>query len=203
MPVGALVTVPLPVPDLVTLSVYVLREKIAYAEAAGGVVLERIEFEGVQPARLLDLADARIRPITFLPREALEGLAARLTARGRTAEEARGEVDRLKGRAKNLVPLLLPALRQGRNPDVLIAIQRIGPQAAEAIPTLARKVREEEDLLDAYEYGRTLAKIGAPAIPALEALLREAGGKHARAAGGSALARCGPAGAAALRAARR
>jgi len=82
-----------------------------------------------------------------------------------------------------------------------MAIQWIGPQAAEAIPTLVRKVREEEDLLDAHEYGRTLAKIGAPAVPALEALLREAGGEHARSAGGAGLARCGPRGVAALRAA--
>src|SRR5256885_695108 len=67
------------------------------------------------PVALSDLAASEVRPITFVPQEALRDLADRLTGKsGRAADEALPEVGRLRGRAKNILPLLLPAAAAGR-----------------------------------------------------------------------------------------
>ena len=173
---------------------HVCREKVA-AQPKHGADPDRIAFDGTNkktPAPLSDLAEVRVRPLTFLPQDELKELAARLAGDNeRVAWESLGEVERLKGRAKNIVPLLLPRLKAASDfrevHPICYGLGRLGPFAAEAVPTLAEKLRTAEDL-DKSWYAEALGHVGAPAVATLERLLRQESNDFARRAAARGLA---------------
>jgi HEAT repeat protein len=154
---------------------------------------------------LSGLAEVRVRPITFVAQEELKDLAARLTGKDRRAAEASlPELYRLGGRARNIVPMLLPHIKAGKSYSEVLTVVHglgvLGPHAAEAVPALAEKFRAAEDL-DKSWYALALGRVGAPAVATLERLLRQDSDEIARRAAARGLARGDPAGRRALHAA--
>jgi HEAT repeat protein len=141
-----------------------------------------------QPIALRDFAEVEVRPLTFIPSEQLRDVANRLTsAKG---EEAAREIWPLGGRAKNLVPLILPYLESHpykESSSVWFVVEGIGPQAIEVIPTLVCKIKSPEEKNSQDSYFGVLRAIGDPAVPALEKLLREIEGEWPKHYAASAL----------------
>jgi len=88
--------------------------------------------------------------------------------------------------AKAAVPDLVEALDQG-DLGVMNALARIGPDAAPAVPLLAKQFRKEECLhgkMGTFLYGRysgpmyALVRIGAASVPELVKALEEPGGEY-------------------------
>jgi len=154
------------------------------------------------PVPLSDLAEVRVRPITFVAQEELKDLAARLAGNDRRAAEASlPELDRLGGRARNIVPMLLPHIKVGKSYSEVLTVVHglgmLGPHAAEAVPTLAEKFRTAE-VLDKSWYALALGHVGAPAVATLERLLRQESDEIGRRAAAHGLARGDAAGRMAL-----
>lgn len=150
------------------------------------------------PVPLSDLAEVRVQPMTFVPARELRRLALMLT----TDESALRDLGKLGGRAKEIVPLLLPqiekAQRYSQAQRFLFALKMLGPHAAEAVPALSEKVRKA-DKFDKSWYCEALADIGTPAVASLETLLRQEPDEFGRNAAARGLAKSGADGRKALR----
>lgn len=150
------------------------------------------------PIRLTEVATVSIRPITFVPAAELEGLLSRLLdQKGDVRQDARLELYRLGGRAKNAVPALAARIEAAREyaecQEVCWSLAAIGPHAAGAVPALVRKLETGSYLLDKSWFGDALAAVGAPAVPELRRLFEEKDGWTQKEAA-RALARAGPEG---------
>ncbi len=154
------------------------------------------------PVRLTEIAGVEVRPLTFLPEADLKALAGRLIwPRGGDGESGLTEASRLAGRARNLVPLVLPHIQAAGTFEecrpACWALKYLGPHAAEAVPVLGRKLEKAENL-DKTGYGETLSAIGDPALPELGRLL-EKGGEWTRGEAARSLAKAGKEGLAEVR----
>jgi HEAT repeat protein len=184
-----------------------------------------------KPLRLVDLADIKVRPITFTPADQLQWIVPALCRprdkqeeelaalakvlmdaqgaknpqaqdkivaqhleallKGMTLEERRvswdpaflgynpsaGALRRLqylRGRAKLLVPQLAMELKNAKDGEIIAnistALSCIGPFAAEAVPALSARLRD--DKVHRHKAAMTLAAIGGPAVLELDASLR-------------------------------
>lgn len=129
------------------------------------------------PIRLRDVAQISVRPLTFIPEADLKDLADRLlNAKADIRESAQREVLALSGRARNVVPLLLPRLKAAKGweelRDILFPLAYLGPHGASAIPTLVERLEGAENL-EKDHFAGALAAIGASSIPELRRLLLE------------------------------
>ena len=136
-----------------------------------------------------------------LTQDQLRDLAARVQSDTQDADDALQEISRLGPQAKGIVPLLLPAIGQPRAYRdvwrICYALGAIGPDAADAVKPLAQQIQTAEDL-DKSFYADALARIGAPALPALQELAQSSD-RWIRGASMTALARSGDEGCALVR----
>ena len=171
----------------------------------GGIDPARILFResysndtGVDPIPLTRLAKVTVRPMTFVPLEELTPIVEQLTSKFASIREAaRAKLRRLGGRAKNMIPLLLPLIDKAQTYQELLelsgALMTTGVQAAPAIPVLVSKIKEADDRhRDIYR--RILESIGKPAVPVLEKLMLDEDDRWKRRAAALALAKSCPEG---------
>jgi HEAT repeat protein len=152
-----------------------------------------------RPIRLDELAEVSTRALTFVPQDKLKDLAERLTSNPDT--DSRLTISRLAGRAKNIVPMLLPHIRKSTTSanchHACMVLKKIGPHAVEAIPVLVHKVSTADEL-DKSDFIRVLVAIGKAAVPELEKLLIDDSKYWTKCVAAKGLVKIGPDGLAAV-----